>query len=111
MTYHDEHFVFMHVATQNVFRYPLTPELYPAACRDFLLRILIFKGLTARRLYKSFSIEGVNSTYSKDEAGIGEGRSVVIHVENFDPKQSNSLSRWFPAVCGCQCQLVDGVRR
>jgi hypothetical protein len=34
---------------------PLTPELSPSAqrCRDFLLGILIFKGLTARRLYKS----------------------------------------------------------
>jgi hypothetical protein len=35
---------------------PLTPELNPsanAACRDFLVGILIFKGLTARRLYKS----------------------------------------------------------
>jgi hypothetical protein len=28
----------------------------------FLLRILIFKGLTARRLYKSFGVKGLNST-------------------------------------------------
>jgi hypothetical protein len=26
----------------------------------FLLEILIFKGLTARRLYKSFGVEGLN---------------------------------------------------
>jgi hypothetical protein len=40
---------------------PLTPELKPcanAACRDFLLGILIFKGLTARRLSKSFGVKG-----------------------------------------------------
>jgi hypothetical protein len=38
----------------------LTPELNPsanAACRDFLLGILIFKGLTARLLYKSFGVK------------------------------------------------------
>jgi hypothetical protein len=40
---------------------PLTPELNPsthAACQEFLLGILIFKGLTARRLYKSFGVKG-----------------------------------------------------
>jgi hypothetical protein len=32
-----------------------------AACRDFfLLGILIFKGLTALRLYKSFGVKGLN---------------------------------------------------
>jgi hypothetical protein len=30
-----------------------------AACRDFLLEILIFKRLTARRLYKSFDVIGL----------------------------------------------------
>jgi hypothetical protein len=38
---------------------PLTPELNPSAQRcppRFLLGILIFKGLTARRLYKSFGV-------------------------------------------------------
>jgi hypothetical protein len=29
----------------------------------FLLGILIFKGLTARRLYKSFGVKGVNILY------------------------------------------------
>jgi hypothetical protein len=42
---------------------PLTPKLNPSAqkvaCRDFLLEILIFKGLAARRLYKSFGVEGL----------------------------------------------------
>jgi hypothetical protein len=28
--------------------------------RIFLLEILIFKGLTARRLYKSFGVKGLN---------------------------------------------------
>ena len=50
----------------------------------------------------------LNGTYPKDEAGTGEGRSIVVHVENFDPKESNSLSRWFPAVCSCHRQSVDG---
>jgi hypothetical protein len=39
---------------------PLTPELNPprnAACRDILLGILILKGLTARRHYKSFGVK------------------------------------------------------
>jgi hypothetical protein len=31
-----------------------------AACRDFLLGILIFKGLTARRVYKSFGVKGLH---------------------------------------------------
>jgi hypothetical protein len=42
---------------------PLTPELNPSAQRclpSFLLGILIFKGLTARRLYKSFGVKGLN---------------------------------------------------
>jgi hypothetical protein len=30
--------------------------------RIFLLGILIFKGLTARRLYKSFGVKGLNIT-------------------------------------------------
>jgi hypothetical protein len=39
---------------------PLKPELNPSAqrCRDFLLGILIFKGLTARRLSKPFGVKG-----------------------------------------------------
>jgi hypothetical protein len=39
---------------------PLTPELNPSAQRSlprFLLGILIFKRLTARRLYKSFGVK------------------------------------------------------
>jgi hypothetical protein len=43
---------------------PLTPELNPSAQRflpRFLLGILIFKGLTARRLYKSFGVKGLYS--------------------------------------------------
>jgi hypothetical protein len=41
---------------------PLTPELNPSAQRclpSFLLGILMFKGLTARRLYKSFGVKGL----------------------------------------------------
>jgi hypothetical protein len=38
---------------------PLMAELNPSACRDFLLGILIFKGLTLRRLYKSFGVKGL----------------------------------------------------
>jgi hypothetical protein len=41
----------------------LTPELNPSAqsCLPrFLLGILIFKGHTARRLYKSFGVKGLN---------------------------------------------------
>jgi hypothetical protein len=30
-----------------------------ASCRDFLLGILIFKELSARRLYKSFGVKGL----------------------------------------------------
>jgi hypothetical protein len=42
---------------------PLKPELNPSAKRclpRFLLGILIFKGLTARCLYKSFGVKGLN---------------------------------------------------
>jgi hypothetical protein len=41
---------------------PLTPELNPyAQCclQRFLLGILIFKWLTAQRLYKSFGVKGL----------------------------------------------------
>jgi hypothetical protein len=34
-----------------------------AACRDFLLGILIFKGLTARRLYTSFGVKGLRLVF------------------------------------------------
>jgi hypothetical protein len=42
---------------------PLTPELNPSAHRcltRFFTGILIFKGLTARRLYKSFGVKWLN---------------------------------------------------
>jgi hypothetical protein len=52
---------------------PLTPELNPprnAACQKFLLGILIFIGLTSRRLYKSFGVKGLTCkpylTYDTD---------------------------------------------
>jgi hypothetical protein len=44
----------------------LTPELNLSAqpaCRDYLLGILIFKGLTARRLYKSFGVKELNTHF------------------------------------------------
>jgi hypothetical protein len=34
-----------------------------AACRDFLLGFLIFKGLTARRFYKSIGVKGLSVLY------------------------------------------------
>jgi hypothetical protein len=37
---------------------PLPPGITPA-CRDVLLGILIFKGLTERRVYKSFGVKGL----------------------------------------------------
>jgi hypothetical protein len=43
---------------------PLAPELNPSAQRRlprFFTGILIFKGLTARRLYKSFGVKGLNT--------------------------------------------------
>jgi hypothetical protein len=49
--------------TETLVFNPLTPELNPSAQRclpRFLLEILIFKGLTARRLYKSFGVKGLN---------------------------------------------------
>jgi hypothetical protein len=45
---------------------PLTPELKPSAQRcltRFLLGILIFKGLTARRLCESYDVKGLNQFY------------------------------------------------
>jgi hypothetical protein len=41
---------------------PLTPELNPSAQRSlprFFTGVLIFKGLTARRLYNSFGVKGL----------------------------------------------------
>jgi hypothetical protein len=34
-------------------------SLHASPCRDFILDILIFKGVTARRLYKSFGVKGL----------------------------------------------------
>jgi hypothetical protein len=45
---------------------PLTPELNLSGQRclpDFLLGILIFKELTARRLYKSFGVKGLKELH------------------------------------------------
>jgi hypothetical protein len=44
----------------------LTPKLKPSAQHSaeiFLLGILIFKGLTARRLYKSFGVKGLTYVF------------------------------------------------
>jgi hypothetical protein len=41
---------------------PLTPELNPSTqrcLRQFLLGISVFEGLTVRRIYRSFGIEGL----------------------------------------------------
>jgi hypothetical protein len=49
---------------------PSTPELNPYAQRclpRFLLGILIFKGLTARRLYKSFGVKGLKFLYTSNK--------------------------------------------
>jgi hypothetical protein len=46
---------------------PLTPELNPTTQRclpDFLLGIVISKGLNARRLYKSLGFKGLTNYYS-----------------------------------------------
>jgi hypothetical protein len=45
---------------------PLTPELKSSAQRclpRFLLGILMFKGLTVRRLYESYDVKGLNQFY------------------------------------------------
>jgi hypothetical protein len=50
------------LSSENFFN-TLAPELNPSAQRclpRFLLGILIFKGLTARHIYKSFGIKGLN---------------------------------------------------
>jgi hypothetical protein len=36
--------------------------IFVGLSRIFLLGILIFKGLTARRLYKSFGVKRINAT-------------------------------------------------
>jgi hypothetical protein len=56
--------------------------------RIFLLGILIFKGLTARRLYKSFGVKGLMGRVQKQAVYWGwvidikrpcaEGRSVIV---------------------------------
>jgi hypothetical protein len=38
-----------------------------AACRNLFLGILIFKALTARRLYKSFDVKGLITPSNKNE--------------------------------------------
>jgi hypothetical protein len=55
---------------------PSTPELNSSAQRclpRFLLGILIFKGPTARRLYKSFGVKGLN---------LVQGAHQVVHCDN-----------------------------
>jgi hypothetical protein len=40
--------------------------LFVGFSRIFLLEILIFKGLTARRLYKSFYVKGLTDEFLED---------------------------------------------
>jgi hypothetical protein len=52
---------------------PLTPELNPSSQRclpRFVLEILIFKGLSARRLYKSFGIKGLSVYWSSCKVSV-----------------------------------------
>jgi hypothetical protein len=55
---------FWNLVDLPAFPNPLTLELNPSAQRclpRFLLLILIFKGLTAQRVYKSFGVKGLNT--------------------------------------------------
>jgi hypothetical protein len=47
--------------------------VFVGVSRIFLLGILIFKGLTARRLYKSFVVKGLNAA----RASTGKVESIV----------------------------------
>jgi hypothetical protein len=76
---------------------PLTPGLNPSAqhvCREFLLGILIFKGLTARRICKSFGVKGLRISRALP---LLPSLSVMTGYEGdnefaFDPQHSLELS-------------------
>jgi hypothetical protein len=57
-----------HNTPENMTLNPLTPELNPSAQRylpRFFTGILIFKRLTARHLYTSFGVKGLNNSSTK----------------------------------------------
>jgi hypothetical protein len=64
---------------------PLKPELNPSAQRclpRFLLGILIFKGLTARRLYKLFGVKGLIFLYTGNKLQWRRQGKVSDHSSN-----------------------------
>jgi hypothetical protein len=72
---------------------PLTLELNPSAQRclpRFFTGILIFKGLTARRLYKSFDVKGLN-----------------IRTSLLNPSAQRCLPRFFTGILILKGSLRD----
>jgi hypothetical protein len=75
---------------------PLTPESNPSTQRclpRFLLGILIFKGLTARRLYKSFGVKRLNQEpreVAQTVRFLSCSRGVGALCSNIDPDTDNS---------------------
>jgi hypothetical protein len=92
---------------------PLTPEWIPSAQRylsGFLLGILIFKVLTARRLYKSFSVKGL--TLIKTEFPSNAYTIVPILLVSILPsflKERNNA--YVCVVCVCVRACVTNAQR
>jgi hypothetical protein len=64
----------------------LTPELNPFAQRclpRFLLEILIFKGPTARRLYKSFGVKGLSRNLITNSKPYHQAYNLEYHEAQF----------------------------
>jgi hypothetical protein len=51
----------------------------------FLLWILIFKGLTARRLYKSFGVKGLSKLHTEDKQTSGAIAQNLVARDLYTP--------------------------
>jgi hypothetical protein len=74
-----------------------------AACRDFLLGILIFKRLNARRLYKSFGVKGVKvNLYSAWQISVAAGSNTWVCGRSLAGIAGSNL-------VSCECCLLPGI--
>jgi hypothetical protein len=81
--------------------------------RKFLLRILIFKGFTARRLYKSFGVKGL-IIYSEEEKGKKSSSIDIVAISDAPTQQEESVlfgssTSLHGTVCLTYIKLMDPI--
>jgi hypothetical protein len=89
-----------------------------ATCRDFLLGVLIFKGLTARRLYKSFGVKGLRTNRTtlglamkKQECHLSKTRVQAEWTAGCQELESKDLPRIGQIICTVTSMLQIVLRQ